>query len=113
MNRKELRAQLVAEMQRLDEYDLETGYRSNDRRHNWGHAQYNVMQKITNIGAEYCFPLRAYRSQRGEYYEGLSFAQVGDSKRSSYGVCSAASGGRHARHDGDGVCPRCGGVVDE
>lgn len=34
-------------------------------------------------------------------------------RMASYGVCSVASGGKHARHDGDGICPHCGEEVGD
>jgi len=33
-------------------------------------------------------------------------------RAASYGVCSAANGGRHARPD-EGICPRCGEEVGD
>lgn len=113
MNRKELRAQLVAEMKRLQEIDRESGTWC-DPRHNWGNAWFNVMQGITNADAPYDHPRRAYRETGMPF--GLDrddcFEFVRSSVRPSYGVCSAASGGRHARVD-EGICPGCGEEVED
>lgn len=111
MRWKDIRPQVVMEMQRLQEIDRDSGTWC-DPRHNWGNAWFNVMQDITNADAPYDHPRRAYRETGMPWAmdrnEGFEF--VRSSVRSSYGVCSAASGGRHARPD-DGICPRCGEEV--
>lgn len=111
MRWKDLRLLLVAEVRRLEEVDRNAGMQC-DPRHTLGNAWFNVMQGITNADAPYDHPRRAYR-ETGMLF-GLDrddcFEFVRSSVRSSYGVCSAASGGRHARPD-EGICPRCGDEV--
>lgn len=65
-----------------------------------GHAQHEVLGGHEG-------PIAARRPRRYQYgYE----AAV--DRLASYGACLAHEGGRHARHDGDGMCPACGEEAD-
>lgn len=108
MRRKDIRALLVAEFELiLDIHQSFYPSHTPDRRRIYGIAQRNTLQHITNVGARFGRPRRAYRETRDAGSDDM-VARGGI--QSSYGVCSAANGGRHARPD-EGICPRCGEEV--